>query len=591
MATVKKRKNQSRDARGTPPGRSAAAVAAPQPAMKPHPNWIPYAIAAAAAILVFWVYSPALHGPFLFDDNALPFALPNFDAPLAGWIRGVRPLLMFTYWLNVRLSGSDTFSFHVVNVLFHACASGLMFFILRRLLDWGGMESGRRNLLAGFGAAVFLLHPVQTEAVAYLAGRSDGLSVLLFLAAYAIFLYRRNAAVSWSTALVVLLLFGASLLAKEQTIVLPALLLLTDYWWNPGFTLAGMRRNWKIYAPLALGAVAGFVIFLPLIRHGGNAGFGLKDLTWYQYFFTQCRALFVYPALFLFPAGQSADWDFSISKTIFDHGAIVGLVALVGLAALAWRYRKDYRLASFGFFAYLLLMAPTSSILPIKDAVAERRLYLSMLGLLLIALDLLGRVRLQRKTLATACSVVALILADATYARAQVWSSELALWQDTVQKTPGNWRAHFHLASAWFDEGHCDLAAKEYEDSTKLRPPDYDMLVDWGLAYDCLNQPDAALAKLQQAAALERTAHVYSQIGMIYGKRSQWQQALDALATAEKIDPNFATTYVYRGLVHLSTGQPQAAVADYQRALALDPTFKPALAGLAQAQARLAAHR
>ncbi|MBV8729714.1 MAG: hypothetical protein JO336_07885 [Acidobacteriia bacterium] len=317
----------------------------------------------------------------------------------------------------------------------------------------------------------------------------------------------------------------------------------------------------------------------------------MKDLTWYQYFFTQCRALFVYPALFLLPAGQSADWNFPMSKTIFDHGALFGLIALIALAALAWRFRREYRLASFGFFAYLLLMAPTSSILPIRDAVAERRLYLSMLGLLLIVIDFLSRIRIERKILVPACAVILVTLAGATYARAAVWSSEVALWQDTVRKSPNDWRARFQLGSAWFDEGRCDLANQEFEYANKLRPPDYGLLVDWGLALDCLNQPDAALAKLRQAAALNATAHVYSQIATVYGKRSQWPQALEALSTAEKIDPNFAATYVYRGNVHLATNDPVAATRDYQRALSLDPTLIPALNGLKQAQARLSARR
>jgi tetratricopeptide (TPR) repeat protein len=235
-------------------------------------------------------------------------------------------------------------------------------------------------------------------------------------------------------------------------------------------------------------------------------------------------------------------------------------------------------------------MAPTSSFLPIRDAIAERRLYLSMLGLLLILVDFLGRWNLERKTLAAICASIVLILGAATYARAQVWSSDLALWQDTTEKTPGNWRAHFHLASAYYNLGRCDTAVNEFENTTKLRPPDYDLLVDWALALDCLNQSDGALAKLRQAAALEQTAHVYSQIGMIYGKRRQWPEALDALATAEKLGPNFATTYVYRGLVHTATNQPEAAIQDYRRALTIDPKYQQALDGLAQAQTLLARH-
>ncbi|MBV9505182.1 MAG: hypothetical protein JO323_09280 [Acidobacteriia bacterium] len=565
-------------------------AAAPAAAPRRQISWVPAAILSAAVlILVLIVYAPAMRGPFLFDDNALPFALPNFDAPLSVWIRGVRPLLMVTYWFNARLSGTDTYSYHLLNLFFHCLSGGLIFLIVRRFTEWAGVDPPRRSLLSGFAALVFLLHPVQTEVVAYLAGRSDGLSVLLVLAAYAVFLYRAKSAVSWATAAVIFLLFGASLLAKEHTIVLPALLLLTDYWWNRGFSFEGIVRNWKLYVPLVVAAVGGAAFFLPLLLHSGTAGFGLKDLTWYQYFFTECRAIFVYPLLFLFPVHQSADWNFSMSKTIADHGAVFGLIALLALSALAWRYRRTFRLASFGFFSFLLLMAPTSSFLPIRDAVAERRLYLSMLGLLLIAVDLLGRIKIDQKVLAAACLVVILLLAGGTYARAGVWSSELALWEDTVKASPENPRAHFQLASAYYNSGRCDMASTEYQKTQELWGPRYDLFVDWALAYDCLNQPDAALGKLRQAAALDPTAHVYSQIGMIYGKRAQWAQAMDALATAEKLDPNFAATYAYKGLVHFSLNQPEAAIQDYQRALAIDSKFQPAREGLAQAQARLLA--
>jgi tetratricopeptide (TPR) repeat protein len=216
-------------------------------------------------------------------------------------------------------------------------------------------------------------------------------------------------------------------------------------------------------------------------------------------------------------------------------------------------------------------------------------LYLSMLGLLLIAVDFLARLKLARRTLATACAVVVVIFAGLTYARAEVWSSELTLWADTTQKSPENWRAHFQLASAYFNLGRCAEAASEYQKTAQLETPDYNLLVNWGLTYDCLNQTDNALARLRQAAALEPTAHVYSQIGMIYGKRAQWAEAMEALAKAQQIDPGFALTYVYQGLVRVATNQPEAAVQDFQRALAIDPKLQQAKDGLAQAQARLQA--
>ncbi len=117
-----------------------------------------------------------------------------------------------------------------------------------------------------------------------------------------------------------------------------------------------------------------------------------KDLTWYQYFFTECRAFWVYIRLFLFPADLRIDYDFPISRTILDHGAAVGLMAILAAAGAAFYYRRRYPLAAFGFFVFVILMAPTSSFMPIKDPVAERRLYLSMIGLLFIVLEFLRRV-------------------------------------------------------------------------------------------------------------------------------------------------------------------------------------------------------
>ena len=166
-------------------------------------------------------------------------------------------------------------------------------------------------------------------------------------------------------------------------------------------------------------------------------------MTWYQYFFTQCRALFVYIGMFLLPVQLNADWDFPISRTLLDHGAIVGLAALLALTAAAWHYRRRFPLACYGFFLFLVLMAPTSSILPIRDPIAERRLYFAMPGLILIVVDLLDRDEArrggswQRSRRWWRSSAAA-----ATHARAEAWSDAVLLWQDTVRKSPTKVRAH-----------------------------------------------------------------------------------------------------------------------------------------------------
>jgi protein O-mannosyl-transferase len=432
---------------------------------------------------------------------------------------------------------------------------------------------------------VYLLHPAQAESVAYLAGRAEVVSVMFAFAAFAIFLYRREKAVSWPVAVAVLLLFGLALLSKEHTIVLPALLLLTDFWWNPGFSVRGIGKNWKLYGPMAAGAAIGVAKFWELLTSATTAGFGLKDLTWYQYLFTQFRAIFVYIGIFVLPVNLTADWDFPISKTILDRGAIVGLIVLLALSAAAWMYRRRMPLASYGWFVFLLLLAPTSSILPIKDPVAERRIYFAMIGLLLIAVDFLGRLKVERRALATGCAAVALLAAIGAHARAEVWSDPVLLWQDTVAKSPNKLRAHFQLAQAYYEAGRFELSVAEFEQTGRMATPDYNLLVDWALAYDQLGRSDEAIAKLKQAAALEPTAHIYSQIGMVYAKQQRWAEAMDALNQGEKLDPKFAPIYNYRAKIHFRQNELCPAVNDYRRALQLDPRLADAQQELTRAEA------
>ncbi len=144
------------------------------------------------------------------------------------------------------------------------------------------------------------------------------------------------------------------------------------------------------------------------------------------------------------------------------------MIALLALMAAAWYYRKRFPLATYGFFAFLVLMLPTSSILPIRDPIAERRLYFASIGLLLVAADLVRRVKLPRATLTAACAALLLLAAVVTHARAEAWSSELALWEDSTAKSPDKPRDHFQLATAYLDAGDCARAVTEYREDVAV---------------------------------------------------------------------------------------------------------------------------
>lgn len=533
---------------------------------------------------LYQVYSPALNGPFLLDDTSLPYMLPNFYAlPLSNWIRGVRPLLMFSYWLNFKQSGNEvTFGYHLVNVVLHFFNGALIYLAVRKALSWVRVEGSHREILAAFAAGLFLFHPMQTESVSYVASRSETLSLFFVLAAYVVFLYRKSASVGIGIAVTILILFGAAILTKEHAAALPALLLLTDYYWNPGFSLEGIRRNWKLYVPIAVGAVVGVASVLQTLSHSRSAGFGMKDLTWYQYFFTECRVIWEYPRMFLLPFGQNLDYDVPFSRSLFEHGAIFGLIGLIAVSVMAWIYRRRFPLASFGWFTFLILLAPTSSFVPIRDPLVERRLYLPFIGLLFITVDFLRRWRTGQATMITVLGLLVLVEAGLSYQRNQLWSNAVDIWKDTAAKSPHKLRPRFQLAYVYYQSQHCGEAVEEYGKAAQLETPKFDLLLDWALAYDCAGNSQEAIGKLKQAASLTGNAHVYSQIGMEYGKQGKYAEATEALATAEQLDPRFAMTYVYRGNIYEVQGNAAGAAQEYRHALLVDQYNQPARDGLAR---------
>ena len=373
---------------------------------------------------------------------------------------------------------------------------------LRGCSSSSGTTGRARTILSVIAGGIFLLHPLQTESVAYVASRSEVLSVLLYFSAFAVFLYRRTESITVLRSIAIVVLFAAAISTKEHTLTLAALLLLADYYWG----LGGIRKNGLLYGMLAVaGAWGGFVVWR-VLKDAPTAGFNVGGLTPASYFFTQCRVIWTYVRLFFLPFGQNVDPDVAVSHSLLDHGAIFGLAALVALIAAAWIYRKRWPLAAFGIFMFVLLLAPTSSFVPIIDVSAERRMYLPFLGLVLVCLEFLRRLKISQAAWAGAAIIA--VCSVLTYQRSAVWASPVALWQDAANKSPQKWRPHFQLASALYESGTLPRRRpRTFEAASRLEQPACDLLVDWALALDCAGKWQDAVAKLQQASRCEHSAH------------------------------------------------------------------------------------
>jgi len=528
------------------------------------------------------VYLPAMNGPFLFDDLSLPILSGNAPADWMFYVKRVaRSVFNLSLLADFRMWGLNPAPFHWVNWLLHAVNGWLVYVILRA---WK-----RPYWLSLFGAGVFWLHPLQTEAVSYIASRSEGLSVLFGYAALALFLGRnREMAIRGSEAVRIILLMGLAVLSKESAAAMVGVFMLTD------LVGGGVRRltgNWRLYAPLVAGGAAAAAYIIRLASREGSAGFGLKGVEPLDYLWTQFQVIPLYIRYFLVPWGQNLDHAYPLAKAPGDALSWAGLVAIVALVYLSWRFRAWSPLPLVGLLSFLTLLAPTSSIVPIADTLVERRLYLPMIGLLLASTALLEKIEWNHAKAAGA-ALLLVALAGLTAVRNDVYTSSTAMWLDSVNGNPKNARAHFQLAYAYYRDGRCAEANPHYAEAAKLNKPDYELLVDWALSLDCAGDSGGAVEKLRQATELRKKgSHAWATLGMVYGKSGRSADALEALNRALSLNPRDANALAYRGNVYLVGGKTAEAIADFEAALRIAPEQTVAAQGLAAARAAQAAPR
>ncbi len=540
---------------------------------------VPAVVLACAIVIGFFFYSPALHAPFVFDDMGLPFSTTKAQ-PVQAWLSGVRPVLMFSYWANERLWGNAPESFHYVNVFIHVLNAFLVFLALRRVLTRAGWEPQSTLRASAAGALVFLIHPLQTESVSYIAGRSESLSALFELLAYLVYLYRRKEAISWLESLAVLTLFAMALGSKESAISLLVILIITDISWPSPFSLQGIQRNWRLYALMAPAAITGAIAVLLMLGKAPSAGFSVHGVTWYQYAFTEARAIFVYIRLAMLPVGLSVDHDFQVSHTLLERGALFWMLCLCGLTVACFRLRRRYPLACFGVLIFLAALAPTSSIVPIADPLVDRRMYLPLIGLILVGCEASRRVRLHRGIAWTIALSLATVLGGLCYGRNQAWGKPEDLFGDAAMRSIHNYRPYAYAARMLFSAGRCHDEIPLLERADSLFPGNYEILMEWGGALECIDRLDDAMVKFQAAARIRADSKVYQLIGLLYGQMNRMEDAGGALRTAVRISPNSAEAHKYLGTWYEASNDLAAAEEEYAKSLALAPDDEQARASL-----------
>lgn len=542
-------------------------------------------------LLAVIVYGPAIAGDYVFDDITLTFRSDtNYAARSASdAVRGVRPLVELSHWVVYQMVGAKPFLHHLVSVLVHAASAVLVGFLLLRVLTLAAVSGAQVPWIAAFGAGVFLLHPANTEAVAYVTSRSEVLSIFFYLAALAVYVARAEPVVSWARAFAVLGLFVLALLSKEHSLTLPIALVMMDLWLYRLSPAEAARHGWRLYGLLLAGAALGVAIVLNVLQGALTAGFGMKDLTWWEYLLTQGRAIALYFRLFFLPVQQSGDYLFPISRTPLEHGAVLYWIAILTAATAAFVYRKKAPLLSLGFLLFLVLLAPTSSVLPIQDAAVERRVYLSSIGLLIASAGLLSRMVQPSSALRYGGFALLSLLAIATYQRSAVWASHDAFWNDVLAKNPDSWRANVQVGLTALEQNRCQEALGRFEKALPHVADNFAaaMHMNYARALDCAGRPQEAEREFKASLSIENQASTWTQLGVFYARMQRAPEALEAFNQAVALSPGFPLAYSNRGNLFARQGDCTRAVPDFEQALRLMPSNVTAQRGLAYCRERM----
>lgn len=438
-------------------------------------------------VLSLCAFANGLGAPFLFDDMFVIVQNPSIDSlsplPVTG-----RFLVDFTFRLNYALAGLNPIAFRIVNIIIHAANALLLYGIVRRTLGrvWrGSLCSVSADSVAFISAALWLVHPVQVQAVTYISQRYElGMAFFLLAGVYAHArsLEGRNERM-WLDAGLACCIAGMG--CKEVMVVAPVVFILYDWCFAREHFVDVIRIRAKAYVALVLtwgvfAAIWVSSVYQAVLREGVVA----QRFDRWEYFLTQMKVLPYYFRIGVLPQGLSFDHDWEMAGNVLSvlpQLVLVLFCVVVVVSGLLLRRGWAYPWAWWG-----VILAPTSSFFQLADPVVEHRLYLPLAAVTTVAAVML--VRAKRVVdgwgsrggvgagwpvlFRVVPAVLIMVLLSQTIVRNRIFSDELLLWGDVLQKEPWNLRAQVAVGKALLDRGEIQAAESRFNGVLGAMPVD-----------------------------------------------------------------------------------------------------------------------
>ena len=540
-------------------------------------------------LLTICAFSSALKNDFLnYDDpifvvNNLQvnhgFTFANIKWAFTTFEGGIwMPLAWFSHMLDSQIYGLKPWGHHLTSVLIHALNTVLVFAWLQRL-------TGAR-WKSFMVAALFGLHPLRVESVAWIAERKDVLSAFFWLVTLLAYTeYAKNC----SRKLYVLALasFVLGLMSKPMLVTLPFVLLLLDWWplnrWQPGGNV-----RWLIFEKLPfffLSAAASIIAFAAQKNH--EMVIALSRLSLVDRFENSFVSYLNYIGKFFWPENLAVFYPQPDKWQIGLIVVSIVLLVVISIVSVWFRQRQPYLLV--GWLWFLGTAVPVIGIVQLgNQAMADRYTYIPEIGLTIIVVWIADAAtknwRRQFFTLSSISTLLIVACTTLTVRQIGFWRNSETLFKHTIEVTGKNVIAEANLADALMRDGKTDEAISHYQKALQIDSTYADFHINYGNALSRKGDINAAVMQYQQALRLKPdSADAYYDLAVAFGQIGLIKEAVVNYQKALEFNPHLSRAYFNLGAIYYQNGRLNDAITNYQKALEIDPYFVQAYGNLGTA--------
>ncbi len=578
------------------------------------------------------IYANTFQSPFIFDDIGAIVNNPDrreLDLSLSNWL-GRRAIPYLTFDLNYRFGQLNLPGYHAVNIAIHIISAwgvfGLVYYLSRAAHKTSVWQLGNTAIdnhqgLALLAGLLFAVHPIQTQAVTYVIQRLASLAAMFYIGAMFFYVKFRLTRSRWwaGWAGLSLLFTWLAMNSKEIAITLPVAIAGLEFVFFSRRWFRFLRRIPKLLPWLVMIAVIPMYmtnIFGGLWseeeffneRNSGaikklGGGLGVvkeweeeatvkealqvlkpttaetDDISRKEYLLTEFNVIRTYIRLVFLPINQNLDYDYLIASRLLELRTVLSLLFLLAVLAVAViMFFKGLKMAAAGIFFFFLALSVESSFFPIKDVIFEHRLYLPMVGFVLFVVGISqwlvskwGEKKNFFRGFVGTALLILLVLAGATYARNRVWSSEVSLWEDIVEKSPGLGRPKNNLGMHYVRKGNIKVAKEQFRSAIEVEEGYAEPRNNLGMIYIREGRLAEAEKILEEAIGLkENYTHAYNNLGAVYIEQGRLEDAEAMFRKAVNSDKGYVEARENLGMVLVRQERYEEAEEEFLEVLKID---------------------